>query len=234
MRGFKAFGGAEQSTCPNPTICSVWARGSTKARRHEAAKAPSHAAPTPLGIAFRFATELVAALVVGGALGWGIDWLFGTRPVFIVVMFVLGAAAGIRNVMRAAKELNARAAAAAMPPPRTTTARIDPVAMNPMEQFAVKPLVPLHLPAALGGYDVSFTNQALWMCIVVAAASLFLTLAVGQAAGWCPPARSRWPNCPTNSSQNMIQSAAGQRRACASSPSCSRSSSSCCSATFSG
>ena len=72
--------------------------------------------PTQMGIAFRFATELVAALLVGGALGWGLDWLFGffgihTRPLFIVVLFMLGAAAGIRNVMRAAKELNAEIAA---------------------------------------------------------------------------------------------------------------------------
>jgi ATP synthase protein I len=68
--------------------------------------------PTQTGIAFRFATELVAALIVGGGLGWGIDWLFGrfgfaTRPAFLIVFFVLGAAAGIRNVMRAADEINA-------------------------------------------------------------------------------------------------------------------------------
>ncbi|HEY0106831.1 MAG TPA: AtpZ/AtpI family protein [Rhizomicrobium sp.] len=72
--------------------------------------------PTQMGIAGRFATELVAALLVGGALGWGIDWLFGhfgvhTRPVFLIAMVVLGAAAGIRNVMRAAGEINADIAA---------------------------------------------------------------------------------------------------------------------------
>jgi ATP synthase protein I len=77
--------------------------------------------PTQLGIAFRFATELVAALLVGGALGWGLDWLFGyfgihTRPVFLIVFFVLGAAAGIRNVMRAANEINAEIAAHPAPP----------------------------------------------------------------------------------------------------------------------
>src|SRR5450432_3652605 len=43
-----------------------------------------------------------------------------------------------------------------------------------MEQFTIKPLIPLHI----GGYDVSFTNQSLLMVIVVAAAALFLTLAV--------------------------------------------------------
>jgi ATP synthase protein I len=55
-------------------------------------------------------------VVVGGGLGWGIDWLlaqFGyqTKPVFLIVFFMLGAAAGIRNVMRTAKEINAKIAA---------------------------------------------------------------------------------------------------------------------------
>ncbi len=73
--------------------------------------------PSQSGIAFRFTTELVASLVVGGGLGWGIDWLFGhfgfhTRPVFLIVFFMLGIAAGIRNVMRAAKEINAEIASA--------------------------------------------------------------------------------------------------------------------------
>ena len=68
--------------------------------------------PGQSSIAFRFATELVAALIVGGGLGWGIDWLCGrlgfhTRPAFLIVFFVLGAAAGIRNVVRAAGEINA-------------------------------------------------------------------------------------------------------------------------------
>ena len=31
--------------------------------------------PTSLGIAFRFSTEMVAALIVGGGIGYGIDWL---------------------------------------------------------------------------------------------------------------------------------------------------------------
>ena len=84
-------------------------------RRREAVK-NAKPAPTSMGIAFRFTTELVSALVVGGGFGWGLDWLFGTRPIFIVVFFMLGAAAGIRNVMRAATELNEAAAGADMPP----------------------------------------------------------------------------------------------------------------------
>ena len=64
--------------------------------------------PTSLGIAFRFSTELVGALVVGGAIGYGIDWLAGTKPIFLIGFFVLGAVAGILNVVRAARELNAK------------------------------------------------------------------------------------------------------------------------------
>ena len=69
-----------------------------------------NAPPTSAGIAFRFATELGVALFVGAGLGWLLDRWLHTAPIFIVVMFLLGAAAGIRNVMRAAAELNAEAA----------------------------------------------------------------------------------------------------------------------------
>ncbi len=48
------------------------------------------------------------------------------------------------------------------------------MAMNPMEQFTIKPIVPLHI----GGYDVSFTNQSLFMVVVVMAAAAFLTFAM--------------------------------------------------------
>ena len=43
---------------------------------------------------------------------------------------------------------------------------------SPMEQFEVRPIVPLHV----GNLDISFTNASLWMCIVVAAAAIFLTI----------------------------------------------------------
>ena len=81
----------------------------TQKRQAEANKPPP---PGQWGIAGRFATDLVAGLFVGGGLGWGVDWLFGhfgfhTSPAFMLIFFVLGAAAGIRNIIRTAQELNA-------------------------------------------------------------------------------------------------------------------------------
>ncbi|HTQ12619.1 MAG TPA: AtpZ/AtpI family protein [Rhizomicrobium sp.] len=75
-------------------------------------KRTSKSPPTPGEIAYRFATELVATTLVGGGIGWGLDWFFHTRPILTVALFLLGAAAGIRNVALASKEFNARFEAA--------------------------------------------------------------------------------------------------------------------------
>ncbi len=57
----------------------------------------------------RIAVELSAAIVVGTAIGIGLDRWLGTTPLFLIVFFVLGCGAGFRNVMATAKELDRRA-----------------------------------------------------------------------------------------------------------------------------
>ncbi len=57
-------------------------------------------AQRPLAMAFRVAGELIAALVVGVAIGWWLDRLLGTTPWLLVLFLVLGFAAGIVNVWR--------------------------------------------------------------------------------------------------------------------------------------
>jgi ATP synthase protein I len=57
-----------------------------------------------LGQAVRIGTELLAALVVGGGLGWVIDtYLLGSGPWALVIGLVLGLIAGILNVIRSAR-----------------------------------------------------------------------------------------------------------------------------------
>ncbi len=48
----------------------------------------------------RVATELVAGVVVGAFIGWALDKWLDTSPLFILVMFFLGAIAGMLNVWR--------------------------------------------------------------------------------------------------------------------------------------
>ena len=62
-----------------------------------------------MGKAFRLVTELVVGLVVGGAIGWYLDQWLGTTPVMLLIFFVLGVAAGVLNVMRAAQSFGADA-----------------------------------------------------------------------------------------------------------------------------
>jgi ATP synthase protein I len=57
-----------------------------------------------LGQAVRIGTELLAALIVGGGLGWAIDtYLLGTTPWGLVIGLIVGAAAGVRNAYRMAQ-----------------------------------------------------------------------------------------------------------------------------------
>ncbi len=49
---------------------------------------------------------------------------------------------------------------------------------GPMEQFVIKPIVPLHV----GGLDLSFSNTSLWMALAVAGVTIFLTMGMARAA----------------------------------------------------
>ena len=48
----------------------------------------------------RVATELVAGVVVGALIGWALDRWLDTSPLFLLVMFFMGAIAGMLNVWR--------------------------------------------------------------------------------------------------------------------------------------
>jgi ATP synthase protein I len=54
----------------------------------------------PWGIGLRVGIEMVSALVVAVAIGYGLDRLFGTKPILMAVFVLLGGAAGVLNVWR--------------------------------------------------------------------------------------------------------------------------------------
>ncbi len=49
---------------------------------------------------------------------------------------------------------------------------------NPIHQFEIQPLVPLHI----GNLDISYTNSALWMTIAVVASTVLLSFAMKRKA----------------------------------------------------
>ena len=51
---------------------------------------------------YRLASEFVAGTLVGGLIGYGLDYVAGTLPLFLIVFLLLGFGAGILNMSRAA------------------------------------------------------------------------------------------------------------------------------------
>ena len=58
--------------------------------------------PSAIARGFRLSTELVAGALVGAAIGWLLDRWLGISPWGLIVFLLLGFAAGVLNVMRAA------------------------------------------------------------------------------------------------------------------------------------
>lgn len=56
-------------------------------------------------LAWRMVIELVAGLAIGFGIGYGLDTLFGTMPIFLVLFIFLGLAAGVKTVLRSAREV---------------------------------------------------------------------------------------------------------------------------------
>lgn len=58
-----------------------------------------------LGMAYRISIELVVPPLVGAGLGWLLDNWLGTKAICLLILFLLGSAAGVMNVMRAMRNM---------------------------------------------------------------------------------------------------------------------------------
>ena len=66
---------------------------------------PEPSGSSLLGVAFKMSTELVAAVLIGTFIGFILDSWFDTKPILIIIFFLMGVAAGITNVFRSAKNM---------------------------------------------------------------------------------------------------------------------------------
>ncbi len=83
-------------------------RGKPKAQGMSVAKGLSHGE-----LAWRMVIELSTGIVVGTGIGYGLDRLFGTLPILLVIFSLFGFAAGVRTMMGTAREVAEKRAAEA-------------------------------------------------------------------------------------------------------------------------
>lgn len=78
------------------------ARTRRQAEKDRGAEGRGRAADTGMGLGFRIAVDMLAALVVGVGLGLLLDRWLDTAPLFLILFLFLGGAAGVLNAYRSA------------------------------------------------------------------------------------------------------------------------------------
>lgn len=61
--------------------------------------------------AWRMVLELVTGMLIGLGIGFGLDRVFGTQPIFLIVFVMLGFAAGIKTMLGTAAQMGKQAEA---------------------------------------------------------------------------------------------------------------------------
>jgi ATP synthase protein I len=74
-------------------------------KKTDAPKAHNEEHYSQAHLAWRMVIELVAGIAIGFGIGYGLDRLLGTLPIFLVLFVLLGLAAGIKTMMRSAREV---------------------------------------------------------------------------------------------------------------------------------
>ncbi|HMS94626.1 MAG TPA: AtpZ/AtpI family protein [Tabrizicola sp.] len=64
-------------------------------------------------LAWRMVIELATGIMLGTAIGYGIDVLLGTLPIFLIIFSLFGFAAGIKTMLGTARTMGQKQAAAA-------------------------------------------------------------------------------------------------------------------------
>jgi ATP synthase protein I len=82
--------------------------------REPAPRKESHVSQAQAG--WRMVTELVVGLLLGFGIGYGLDSLFGTVPIFLILFTLLGFAGGVRAMMKSAAEIQQQNAKAGTEP----------------------------------------------------------------------------------------------------------------------
>ncbi len=89
---------------PPPSLQDLEARLEKARGRHER-REDGDGRPGVIGVTLQVAIEMVGPLAVGVGIGWVLDDWLATAPLFLLVFFLLGAAAGGLNTYRRAQQI---------------------------------------------------------------------------------------------------------------------------------
>ena len=87
-------------TVPDQDLRDLEAKIEAAKQRSAPAKPHQEEHYSQAQLAWRMVIELV-----GFGIGYGLDWLFGTLPIFMVLFVMLGLAAGVKTMLRSAQEI---------------------------------------------------------------------------------------------------------------------------------
>jgi len=89
----------------DPEVLSSLQERVSQARKPQISETETRGRGSAIGMAYRLSMELVVGIVVGGFIGWWLDKWLSTKPIFLLVMLLLGMIAGVVNMLRTARDM---------------------------------------------------------------------------------------------------------------------------------
>jgi ATP synthase protein I len=99
------MGANAMSDEPDPERLRALDKRIAEAKKATAPKPPKDEHYSAASQGWRMVIELVSGLGIGFGIGYGLDTLFGTLPLFLVLFILLGFVAGVKTMLRTAKEI---------------------------------------------------------------------------------------------------------------------------------
>ena len=97
--------GTDLETGFNSEVLSSLQERVSKARKPQTPLSETKGRGSAIGMAYRLSMEFVVGIVVGGFIGWWLDKWLSTKPIFLLVMLLLGMIAGVLNMLRTDRDM---------------------------------------------------------------------------------------------------------------------------------
>ena len=69
-------------------------------------KINNHNKDNGYSIGLKISLDFISSIIVGALIGYGLDKIFSTKPVFFIIFLILGIITGFYSLFKTAKKLN--------------------------------------------------------------------------------------------------------------------------------